>query len=212
LSTIFLSHSTTPRLVRPAESPGHSCREELAGDCGKHFDDHRRRIPNAISRPGKEKGEAGGGGLRIRTPQCHLGSGSEAARGLGGVEDNSGKSGHSSAMCIRKRALKRTVVKMRQEAFQLTFCNYENLIPKFHEATKTMRTLIWVSKWFSDCSTKNVSLVFPCIVKKVNYTLSQSAVTLRTWAGEPDSSIQPQALLFTDRAFGISSLWPTDLL
>lgn len=51
------------RSVRPAESPGHSCREELAGDSGQHFDHHRGGIPDALSGPGKEKGEACGGGL-----------------------------------------------------------------------------------------------------------------------------------------------------
>lgn len=54
---------STPRLVRSAESPGHSCREELAGDSSQHFDNHGGGLPNALSRPGEEKGTAGGGGL-----------------------------------------------------------------------------------------------------------------------------------------------------
>lgn len=51
------------RPVSPAESLGYSCREKLAGDGCQHSDNHRRRLPDALSGPGEEKGEAGGGGL-----------------------------------------------------------------------------------------------------------------------------------------------------
>ena len=45
----------TSRSVRPAESPGHSCRQ--------HFDNHGGGLPDALPGPGEEKGAAGGGGL-----------------------------------------------------------------------------------------------------------------------------------------------------
>lgn len=69
------------RFVRPAESTGHSCWEELAGDSGQHFDNHRGGIPDALSGPGKEKGAASGGGLWIRTSQRYLGPGSKRSKG-----------------------------------------------------------------------------------------------------------------------------------
>lgn len=62
LSFLYPNHPNF-RLIRPAESPGYSCREELAGDSSQHFDNHRGGIPDAVSGPGEEKGATGGGGL-----------------------------------------------------------------------------------------------------------------------------------------------------
>lgn len=60
---VLTVYHLSARFVRPAESPGHGSREELAGDSSQHSDNHRGRIQDAVSGPGEEKGAAGGGGL-----------------------------------------------------------------------------------------------------------------------------------------------------